>query len=98
VPPQFRDDEDLWAGGWIDPVAPWPEAADTEGALALVESALERLPQLTAATVLLRDAERLSPEEVEAILELDDESQRVLLHDGRTAIRDALAMSHGLAT
>jgi RNA polymerase sigma-70 factor (ECF subfamily) len=98
-PSLFRDDDDLWAGGWIDPVAAWPEAADTDAARSLIESVLTRLAPVVAATVVLRDVEGLSSLEVEAVLDLDDEAQRVLLHEGRTAIRDALAGSfEGAAT
>lgn len=93
-PARFFGDDELWAGGWIDPVAPWPEAADAGKARALVEATLRELPQLIAATVVLRDVEGFDPEEVEAVIGLDEDEQRELLHEGRGAVRDALAGSH----
>ena len=85
---RFEADDSLWAGHWAETVAPWPDDGEWRQ---LVEAALRELPPTVAAVVILRDIGRLSSEEAEAVLGLDSDEQRVLLHEGRTAIRDALA-------
>jgi RNA polymerase sigma-70 factor (ECF subfamily) len=84
---RFEADDSLWAGHWASSLAPWPEWRHR---CHVVEEALRGLPPVVAAVVVLRDVDRLSSEEVEAVLGLDSEEQRVLLHEGRTGVRDAL--------
>jgi RNA polymerase sigma-70 factor, ECF subfamily len=84
---RFEADDSLWAGHWAKTVAPWSDDRDWRQ---VVEGALRELPPLVAAVVILRDVDRLPSEEVEAVLGLDSDEQRVLLHEGRTAVRDAL--------
>ena len=88
----FEPDGDLWEGHWAADVPPWPEAAGP-AVRAAVENQLHRLPPLIAALVVLRDVEGMSGEEVEAIVGLADDEQRVLLHEGRVVMRDAIAVA-----
>jgi len=69
------------AGGWADPPEQWVEAA--EGRLAL----MDELPARQRQVVLLRDVDELSSEEVCSVLAISDGNQRVLLHRGRSRLR-----------
>ncbi len=79
------------AGGWADPPEHWVEAA--EGRLAAGKLAdrlrglMDELPARQREVVLLRDVEELSSEEVCSVLAISDGNQRVLLHRGRSRLR-----------
>jgi RNA polymerase sigma-70 factor (ECF subfamily) len=79
------------AGGWADPPEHWVEAA--EGRLAASKLAdrlralMDELPARQREVVLLRDVEELSSEEVCSVLAISDGNQRVLLHRGRSRLR-----------
>ncbi len=79
------------AGGWADPPEHWIEAAEirTEaGKLAdRIRARIDELPARQREVVLLRDVEGMSSEEVCAILALTEVNQRVLLHRGRSRLR-----------
>ena len=82
-------------GHWREPPHPWegtsPEAiAGRTELLGHLAAALDRLPAKQRAVVVLRDVEGLSSEEVCNVLEVQETHQRVLLHRGRTALREAL--------
>ncbi len=87
------------AGGWAYPPQPWP--ADSEERLCapaarrLIGAALSDLPRGPRRVVLLRDAEGLASGEVCQLLGINQVSQRVLLHQGRTRLRRALARNAG---
>ena len=79
------------SGGWADPPEHWIEAA--EGRLAAgkladrIRAWLDELPARQRQVVILRDIEEMSSEEVCAVLAISDANQRVLLHRGRSRLR-----------
>ena len=81
-------------GQWSDPLQPWTEDSDDRLDAAtwapLLKSALDDLPPRQRQVVLLRDVDGLSGAEVCAILGLSSANQRVLLHRGRSSLREVL--------
>jgi RNA polymerase sigma-70 factor, ECF subfamily len=81
-------------GGWAVPPRSW--AAQPEERLVAGETrrmlaeAIEALPGLQSQVVRLRDVQGLTAEEVCELLEITDGNQRVLLHRGRSKVRQAL--------
>lgn len=79
------------AGGWADPPEHWIEAAEGRieaGKLAhRVRAWIDDLPARQREVVLLRDVEGMSSEEVCTVLSLTEGNQRVLLHRGRSRLR-----------
>lgn len=79
------------AGGWADPPEHWVEAAEGRveaGKLAdRVRAWIDELPARQREVVLLRDVEGMSSGEVCAVLALTEGNQRVLLHRGRSRLR-----------
>jgi len=53
------------------------------------------LPDRQREVVTLRDVEGLSSEEVCSVLEISEANQRVLLHRGRSRLRQALETEFG---
>ena len=89
-PSRFRQD-----GMWAAPPRRWE--SDTpekllmhKRAVARLRSALTELPPSQGAVVTLRDIEQLDAAEVCEILELSEANQRVLLHRGRSKLRQTL--------
>ena len=78
-------------GGWADPPEHWIEAAEGRmeaGKLAdRIRAWIGELPARQREVVLLRDVEGMSSEEVCAVLALTEGNQRVLLHRGRSRLR-----------
>jgi len=81
-------------GAWSAPPRHWVEEIEerlSAGALApAIDAALAGLPPSQREVVLLRDVDGLSAPEVCQVLELSDANQRVLLHRGRTRLREAI--------
>jgi RNA polymerase sigma-70 factor (ECF subfamily) len=81
-------------GGWADPPEHWIEAAERRmeaGKLAgQVRGWIGELPARQREVVLLRDVEGMSSEDVCAVLALTEGNQRVLLHRGRSRLRQLL--------
>src|ERR1700680_1935599 len=81
-------------GQWADPVERWRQ--DLEDRLEAVDwapilrSALERLPARQRTVVVLRDVEGLSSDEVCSVLGISAGNQRILLHRGRSRMRELL--------
>jgi RNA polymerase sigma-70 factor, ECF subfamily len=79
------------SGGWADPPERWIEVAEGRmeaGKLACrIRAWIDELPARQRAVVLLRDVEGLSSEEVCTVLALSEGNQRVLLHRGRSRLR-----------
>jgi RNA polymerase sigma-70 factor, ECF subfamily len=81
-------------GQWADPVERWSE--DTEDRLdaatwgPILQSGLEDLPARQRQVVILRDRDGLSGDEVCSLLGLSTGNQRILLHRGRTRLREIL--------
>lgn len=90
-------DADRFAGDgtWAVPPAPWdgltPERqVGSRQLLAIAAEALETLPPMQKAVVLMRDVEQLEVEEICGILEISEGNLRVMLHRGRAKIRAAV--------
>ena len=79
------------SGGWADPPEHWVEAAEGRveaGKLAdRIRAWIDELPARQREVVFLRDVEGMSSQEVCAVLALTDANQRVLLHRGRSRLR-----------
>ena len=78
-------------GSWADPPEQWVEAAEGRleaGKLAdRLRALMDELPARQRQVVLLRDVDELSSEEVCSVLAISDGNQRVLLHRGRSRLR-----------
>lgn len=80
------------AGGWVDPPRAWEELTPERHAaarelLAHMRIALDSLPALQRAVIILRDVEGCDADEACNILGISETNQRVLLHRGRTRLR-----------
>jgi RNA polymerase sigma-70 factor (ECF subfamily) len=86
-------------GHWADPVDRWVEESDARLDSAawtpILKSALDDLPPRQRLVVLLRDVEGLSHDEACAVLEISVGNQRVLLHRGRSQLRQILDAKMG---
>jgi len=89
------------AGGWQAPPEHWVEDAEERlGAAALggvIHAALAAMPERQRAVVMLRDVDGLDSDEVCAVLSLSSGNERVLLHRGRSRLRQALEDAIGEA-
>jgi RNA polymerase sigma-70 factor, ECF subfamily len=89
----FDPDRFLADGHWETPPRPFEAPADRMALLefrARLREALVHLPERQQIVVTLRDVEGLSSDEVCDLLHISAENQRVLLHRGRTRLRQAL--------
>ena len=90
VDPSFFDAR----GSWLEPVVRWgDESEDRLDAATLapfLKAALDNLPPRQREVVLLRDLEGLSGPEVSDVLGLSPGNQRILLHRGRSQLRQEL--------
>ncbi|HEX4465898.1 MAG TPA: RNA polymerase sigma factor [Solirubrobacteraceae bacterium] len=88
-------------GLWASPPEHWVEDADDrmlgEAMSASISDALDQLPQRQREVVLLRDVDGLSSAEICALLEISEGNQRVLLHRGRSHLRQRLEAEFGRA-
>ncbi|EHB53532.1 RNA polymerase, sigma-24 subunit, ECF subfamily [Mycolicibacterium rhodesiae JS60] len=96
-PTRFRPATDPdWPGHWRDHSAPTPFPDTPEGSvlaaelIALARRELDKLPDRQRTVVTLRDMLGFDSDEVCELLALSVANQRVLLHRGRAAIRQAL--------
>lgn len=96
-PARFRPASDPdWPGHWKDRSAPSPFPDTPEGSvlgaefIALARRELDKLPDRQRTVVTLRDMMGFDSGEVCELLGLSVANQRVLLHRGRAAIRQAL--------
>jgi RNA polymerase sigma-70 factor (ECF subfamily) len=82
------------SGAWMSPPQHWIEDSDDRMlAQALADPlqiALGELPPRQREVVILRDVDGLSGQEVCEVLDISDANQRVLLHRGRSHLRQAL--------
>jgi RNA polymerase sigma-70 factor, ECF subfamily len=81
-------------GHWAEPVERWSEDAEDRLDAAtwrpVLQSGLEDLPPRQRQVVVLRDIEGLSGDEVCDLLDLSAGNQRILLHRGRSRLREIL--------
>jgi RNA polymerase sigma-70 factor (ECF subfamily) len=86
-------------GMWAQPPERWsdqPEGMVLSGAtFALVSATVQKLPEYQQRVFVLRDMEGWSSSEVQAVLEISDVNQRVLLHRARSRVRAALEAEMG---
>lgn len=88
-------------GQWLSPPGQW--AQDIEDRLHAEEladgirSAIGELPDRQRTVVTLRDVEGLSSDDVCQILDISQANQRVLLHRGRSRVRQVLETEFGRA-
>lgn len=86
-------------GNWADPPDPWGDDIASRLQAAefgtVLRAALDALPIRQREVVTLRDVEGLSSYEVCHVLALSEGNQRVLLHRGRSHLRDALDHQYG---
>jgi RNA polymerase sigma-70 factor (ECF subfamily) len=82
------------SGAWMSPPQHWVEDSDNRLAAQTlstsIRKALDRLPPRQREVVLLRDVEELSGREVCEVLDITGANQRVLLHRGRSQLRQAI--------
>jgi RNA polymerase sigma-70 factor, ECF subfamily len=97
VDPSRFDD----TGHWAAPPERWVEEADSRLDAAKLagrlRSAIDDLPDRQREVVTLRDIEGLSSEQVCSVLEISEANQRVLLHRGRSRLRQAFETEFGRA-
>ena len=81
-------------GQWADPLEQWTEDSDDRLDAAfwapVLSSALDDLPPRQRQVVILRDVEGLSTDEVCTVLAISPGNQRILLHRGRSRLREIL--------
>jgi RNA polymerase sigma-70 factor (ECF subfamily) len=86
-------------GAWADPPVPWPDQVDdrlvAERLAHRVRDLLPALPDQQRQVIVLRDVEGLDSAEVAALLGISDGNQRVLLHRGRSKLRELLGAEIG---
>ena len=89
------------AGQWADPPERWLEAVDdrltAEKMADCIRQAMAGLPARQREVVTLRDIEGMSSDEVCSVLEITEINQRVLLHRGRSRLRQVLESEFGRA-
>ncbi len=89
------------SGAWASPPEHWIEDADDRLHAAKLagrlRSAIDELPGRQRDVVTLRDVEGLSSEEVCTVLAISESNQRVLLHRGRSRLRQVLETEFGRA-
>jgi RNA polymerase sigma-70 factor, ECF subfamily len=86
-------------GAWMAPPQHWVEDSDdrllAQGLSDEIQAALEQLPARQREVVVLRDVDGLSGQEVCEALDISAANQRVLLHRGRSHLRQCLENAMG---
>src|ERR1022692_2051567 len=86
-------------GHWLSPPEHWIEEAEDRLSAAKmadrIRSAIKGLPARQREVVTLRDVEGLSSEEVCGVLAISEGNQRVLLHRGRSRLRQIIETEFG---
>ena len=89
------------SGAWSSPPEPWTEQVENRiGAVALrreILAALSEMPERQRVVVMLRDVDGLRGDEVCEVLGLTAANERVLLHRGRSRLRQSLETAIGAA-
>ena len=87
------------AGNWLAPPEHWSDQVDDRLRAAKMadraRTAIEGLPGLQRQVVRLRDVQELTSDEVCAVLRISPVNQRVLLHRGRSRLRQVLESEFG---
>jgi len=86
-------------GAWMSPPEHWVEDSDerlsAQALAAPIGRALDQLPARQREVVLLRDVDGLSAQEVCEALDISEANQRVLLHRGRSRLRQTIETELG---
>ena len=86
-------------GTWQVPPEPWADQVDDKviaaKMAARILTAIDELPLQQREVVTLCDVQGLSSEETCAILDISYANQRVLLHRGRSKLRQVIASEFG---
>lgn len=86
-------------GQWADPLDRWTEESedrlDAATWVPVLRSALDELPPRQRQVVMLRDVEGLSSDESCTVLGISVGNQRILLHRGRSRLREILDAEMG---
>jgi RNA polymerase sigma-70 factor (ECF subfamily) len=81
------------------PPDPWADQVDDKVIAAKISarilSAIDELPLQQREVVTLRDVQGLSSGEVCAVLDISNANQRVLLHRGRSKLRQVISSEFG---
>jgi RNA polymerase sigma-70 factor (ECF subfamily) len=81
-------------GAWSSPPQHWIEDSEdrmlAQSLAQRIEETLQELPERQREVVTLRDVDGLSSKEVCEVLDISEANQRVLLHRGRSHLRQAL--------
>jgi RNA polymerase sigma-70 factor, ECF subfamily len=89
------------SGAWMSPPQHWIEDSEdrmhAEALAGQIHRTLDELPVRQREVVVLRDVDGLTSSEVCEVLEISDANQRVLLHRGRSHLRQALEAEMGRA-
>ncbi len=87
------------SGAWMSPPQHWVEDSDerlsAQVLAAPIRAALNELPARQCEVVLLRDVDGLSAREVCEVLDISEANQRVLLHRGRSRLRERIESELG---
>lgn len=87
------------SGHWASPPEQWLEDAEDRaqaGKIAdRIRSAISDLPGRQRQVVTLRDIEGMTSEEVRSVLDISEINQRVLLHRGRSRLRQVIESEFG---
>jgi RNA polymerase sigma-70 factor (ECF subfamily) len=97
--PEAVDDRDRNAVDALTSPGPDPERQAFTGELrALIESAIEALPEHYRAVFVMRDVEGMSTAESADCLDITEETAKTRLHRARRLLRDALSERAGIAS
>ena len=87
------------SGAWMSPPIHWIEDSEdrmvADAMASRIQSALEELSPRQREVVVLRDVEGYSTQEICEVLSITEGNQRVLLHRGRSYLRQALETEFG---
>jgi RNA polymerase sigma-70 factor, ECF subfamily len=95
-PARFRGANDEWPGHWRADAVPSPFPNTPEGSvlgdelITVARAELEKLPERQRMVVTMRDMLGFDSADVRELLEISVANQRVLLHRGRSAVRQVL--------
>ena len=93
-PGRLRGSDDQWPGHWVSAPPSWSDIPENRflasETFSVVDEALRGLPPAQREVVTLRDIDGWSSTEVCNVLGLSETNQRVLLHRGRSRVREAL--------
>jgi RNA polymerase sigma-70 factor (ECF subfamily) len=90
----FATDDSRHPGGWVSQPQDWDRTPEqlllSKECRTLVEEAIASLPGLQKEVISLRDVQGWDNEEICAVLGISEANCRVLLHRGRSRVRQAL--------